>query len=83
MLLFTLLLLVEIPMAFITSSCNVDGGSERISVVVDKYLSLSDTAVGESRRTKKNMTNECCFVRNVIEIMLIYLPGRISTREQC
>lgn len=47
LLLFVLLLFVVAPMAFSTSSCSVDGGSESISVVVDRYRNLSETAVNE------------------------------------
>lgn len=38
--------------AFITSSCSVDGGSDRMSVDVDKWRSLSDTAANGQGRNK-------------------------------
>lgn len=44
---FVELFVLFADMAFNTSSCKVDGGSDRISVVVDKYRNLSDTAANE------------------------------------
>lgn len=68
-------LFVLFEIAFRTSSCNVDGGSDRISVVVDKYRSLSETAVrGEKIKLKTNLkaaSGNCD------------IPGRISIKEQC
>lgn len=40
-------------MAFITSSCSVEGGSDRISVVVDKYVSLLVIAILKCKIKKK------------------------------
>lgn len=49
--------LLFFEMAFITSSCNVDGGSDRISVDVDKWRSLSETAALEIHQNTQQQNN--------------------------
>lgn len=74
-------------MAFITSSCSVDGGSDKISVDVDKYRSLSDTAVLQQVNTEKKTTTTKLEFTVYPEIGKgstngYCLPGRISINEQ-
>lgn len=68
------LMMCGYEIAFLTSSCNVDGGVESISVVVDKYLNWFETAANRIESLKEVSRSVLWTLLNHVTV---HLPGLI------